>query len=58
MIYDYVDKPREGDHICYISDLTKMKTHYPQWDITKKLPDIFEEIYRGWVERIKAQQAA
>ena len=58
MIYDYVDKPREGDHICYISDLTKMKTHYPQWDITKKLPDIFEEIYRGWVERLKAQQAA
>ena len=58
MIYDYVDKAREGDHICYISDLTKMKTHYPQWDITKKLPDIFEEIYRGWVERIKAQQAA
>lgn len=48
MIYDYVDKAREGDHICYISDLTKMKTHYPQWDITKKLPDIFEEIYRGW----------
>ncbi len=58
MIYDYVDKPREGDHICYISDLTKMKSHYPQWDITKKLPDIFEEIYRGWVERMKAQQAA
>jgi len=58
MIYDYVDKAREGDHICYISDLTKMKTHYPQWDITKKLPDIFEEIYRGWVERMKAGQAA
>ncbi len=58
MIYDYVDKAREGDHICYISDLTKMKTHYPQWDITKKLPDIFEEIYLGWVERIKAKQVA
>jgi CDP-paratose 2-epimerase len=56
MIYDYVDKPREGDHICYISDLTKMKTHYPQWDITKKLPEIFEEIYRGWMEREKAQR--
>ncbi|WP_072716423.1 NAD-dependent epimerase/dehydratase family protein [Rhodothermus profundi] len=56
MIYDYVDKPREGDHICYISDLTKMKTHYPEWDITKKLSDIFEEIYQGWIERVKAQQ--
>ncbi len=53
MIYDYVDKPREGDHICYISDLTKMKTHYPEWDITKTLPEIFEEIYRGWIAREK-----
>ena len=29
MQYDYVDKNREGDHICYISDLSKMKQHYP-----------------------------
>ena len=27
--YEYVDKNREGDHICYISDLRKMKAHYP-----------------------------
>ena len=29
MIYEYVDKNRSGDHICYISDLSKMTTHYP-----------------------------
>ncbi len=45
MSYDYVDKNREGDHICYISDLTKMRTHYPNWDLTKSLDDIFSEIY-------------
>jgi CDP-paratose 2-epimerase len=45
MIYDYIDKNREGDHICYISDLTKMRTHYPAWDITKTLDDIFREIH-------------
>ena len=52
MQYEYVEKNREGDHICYISDLSKMKAHYPEWDITKTLPMIFEEIYCSWLERI------
>ena len=37
MRYEYVDENRIGDHICYISDLSKMRRHYPQWDITKTL---------------------
>jgi CDP-paratose 2-epimerase len=45
MQFEYVDKNREGDHICYISDLTKMRTHYPAWDISKSLDDIFQEIF-------------
>lgn len=40
----YSDKNRIGDHICYISDLTKLKSHYPDWDITKSLTQICEEI--------------
>jgi CDP-paratose 2-epimerase len=51
MIYEYVDKNREGDHICYISDLSKMKTHYPQWSITKNLQQTFGEIYESWISR-------
>ena len=51
MKYEYVDQNREGDHICYISDLSKMKEHYPGWDITKSLDDIFEEIVRAWSEK-------
>lgn len=47
MQYEYVDKNREGDHICYISDLTKMRAHYPEWDITKSLQTVFEEIYQA-----------
>jgi len=35
MAYEYVDKNRIGDHICYISDLSKMRSHYPSCDITK-----------------------
>ena len=51
MRYEYVDKNREGDHMCYISDLSKIKEHYPQWDITKSLDDIFAEIHDAWVTR-------
>jgi len=51
MVWDYVDKNREGDHICYISNLTKIQTHYPGWTITKSLGDIFEEIYIAWMKR-------
>jgi CDP-paratose 2-epimerase len=49
--FDYVEKNRVGDHICYISDLTKMRTHYPSWDITKTLDNIFVEIYEAAVSR-------
>jgi CDP-paratose 2-epimerase len=51
MSYDYVDQNRKGDHICYISDLSKMKAHYPKWDITKKLKATFIEIYESWCRR-------
>jgi CDP-paratose 2-epimerase len=51
MIYDYVDNSREGDHICYISDLTKCTTHYPGWWITKSLTDIFSETFESWRRR-------
>lgn len=47
MQWEYVDQNREGDHICYISNLAKMRAHYPGWDITKSLGNVFEEIYRA-----------
>ncbi len=53
MKYNYSDQNRIGDHICYYSDLSKMKSHYPNWDLTKSLEDIFNEIYLTWKERIQ-----
>ncbi len=47
MQYEYVDCNREGDHICYISDLGKMRAHYPAWDITRSLDHIFYEIHEA-----------
>jgi CDP-paratose 2-epimerase len=56
MVYGYDNQNREGDHICYISDLTKIKAHYPTWDITVPLETIFEEIYQNW--RTRAYQSS
>uniref|UniRef100_UPI00404890C8 NAD-dependent epimerase/dehydratase family protein n=1 Tax=Roseivirga sp. TaxID=1964215 RepID=UPI00404890C8 len=54
MKYKYSDQNRSGDHICYISDLGKMKNHYPNWDITKDLKTTFQEIHDSWVLRTNA----
>jgi CDP-paratose 2-epimerase len=48
--WKYVEEARKGDHICYISDLRKFQSHYPNWKITRNLDTIFQEI-------IAAQQA-
>jgi CDP-paratose 2-epimerase len=46
---EYVGQHRAGDHICYISDLSKIQAHYPGWDITKSLDVVFEEIFKASV---------
>jgi CDP-paratose 2-epimerase len=51
--YSYVDQNRTGDHICYYSDLSKMKVHYPKWTIQKGLDQILIEIVSSWKQRLK-----
>ena len=48
MRFKYTDEARSGDHICYYSDLRKMKAHYPEWSITRNLHQTFSEIYQQW----------
>jgi CDP-paratose 2-epimerase len=43
-VYSYVEQHRSGDHICYYSDLRKMRAHYPRWDITISLSDTIRQI--------------
>ena len=42
----YMDKARAGDHICYISDLRKLKAHYPNWKLSHSLDQILEKMVR------------
>ena len=50
--FTYVDENRIGDHVCYYSDLRKLKSHYPNWTIRRPLKTIFKEIVDSWQARL------
>lgn len=52
MQYEYLDQPRAGDHICYISDLSSFQKHYPKWSVTKSLDDVFRDMITAWNVRL------
>jgi CDP-paratose 2-epimerase len=52
MKWSYDEQHRIGDHICYYSDLTKMKSHYPGWTISKDLGSIMAELVVSWERRL------
>ena len=39
----YVEEPRRGDHVCYISNLARFRADYPAWELTMGLEEIFAE---------------
>src|SRR6202035_2388952 len=42
--WTYSDQARKGDHICYISNLEKLKSHYPSWGISLDLRSMLKEM--------------
>ena len=61
-IEHFFKNPRQGEvynvdggrgNSCYISYLSKIKTHYPEWTITKSLTEIFKEIVESWEIRLR-----
>jgi Nucleoside-diphosphate-sugar epimerases len=53
MNYSYSETNRIGDHIWYISDVNKFKSHYPTWDWKFNLEDTLVEMHDKMNERIK-----
>jgi CDP-paratose 2-epimerase len=49
----YSDTNRIGDHICYYSDLRKLKEHFPDWDLTYDLEQITEEIIQSVMDQAR-----
>lgn len=50
----YSDENRIGDHICYYSDLTKLRDHFPDWRLSTSLPEIIEEIVASEKKALKS----
>ena len=53
MNWSYSDTNRIGDHIWYISDLGKFKSHYPDWSRKYDLETTLVEMYNKMDERLK-----
>jgi CDP-paratose 2-epimerase len=52
MHYTYSETPRIGDHIWWVSDVSKFKSHYPQWNFQYDITDILTQIYQSMTERV------
>ena len=50
--YTLVDDNRIGDHIWYVSDVGKFRSHYPDWGYRYSLEDIMQQIHDGFAERL------
>ena len=50
-LHTYIDQPRAGDHICYYSNLCKMRAHYPNWDITQSLESTVQQMVESLARR-------
>jgi CDP-paratose 2-epimerase len=53
--HSYTDDNRSGDHIWYVSDVSKFEEHYPDWSLTKNVENILTEIYEANAERWAAE---
>lgn len=51
--WSYDEQNRRGDHICYITDLRKFQSHYPEWNLTYSLDTILDEMIAAQAEEIR-----
>ena len=52
--HEYKDTNRKGDHICYISDLTKIKSHFSNWRLEYDVPGIISQMVESYQRRLVA----
>src|SRR3984957_7013674 len=41
----YIEQNRRGDHIWWVSDISRFQQHYPDWKLEYEVPRILQEIY-------------
>jgi CDP-paratose 2-epimerase len=52
--FSYSEDNRIGDHIWYISDVSKFKTHFPGWDYTYNIEETLKEMFSSFTKRVVA----
>ena len=52
---DYTETHRIGDHIWWVSDISKFATHYPAWKLTKTVRDLLSKIHEYNLPKWKAE---
>lgn len=55
LAWSYRDEARVGDHIWWVSDLTRLQTDFPDWQLTYDVPGILKEILEANAERWEAE---
>jgi CDP-paratose 2-epimerase len=56
--WHYSEDNRVGDHIWWISDISKFQTHYPDWKLRYDVPRILQEIYAKNADRWCVEEPA
>jgi CDP-paratose 2-epimerase len=51
--FSYSDTNRIGDHIWYISDVSKFQSHYPDWEFTYGIKETLTEMYYSLKKRMQ-----
>ncbi|MCA8950274.1 MAG: NAD-dependent epimerase/dehydratase family protein [Planctomycetes bacterium] len=52
---EYVDEARIGDHICYITDMSKFRADYPSWSLRHSLDSVLDEMVEVMSRRYAAE---
>lgn len=52
MNYSYSDTNRIGDHIWYISDVSRFQAHYPEWEFKYGLEATLTQIFSSFAARV------
>lgn len=51
--YAYSDTNRIGDHIWYVSDVSKFQQHYPDWKFRYGIMETLTEMFQGMKDRVQ-----
>jgi CDP-paratose 2-epimerase len=56
--WTYSESSRSGDHIWWISDVGRFRSHYPEWDLEYGVREILEQIHARTVANLRGVELA